>query len=616
MPCTRNSTSPSPSAAMISAATSSNVRMNSVPMILRLLLGIGDAAQRGEELLGRVDHLEPDAGGGHVVALDLLALALAQQAVVDEHARELVADRAVHQRGGDRGVDTTGEPAQHVTVADPGADVGDRVVDDVGGGPRRLDARTVVEEALEHRLPVRGVHHLGVPLQPEQAARPGARTRRSRRRTVDAGDPEPGRCDHDRVRGATSTPAASRAGPAKSTACGLDGGGGAAELGALGALHRAAEGLGHHLEAVADAERRHAGVEQGGVDAGRAVGVDAGRTTGEDHRRRALGQHLGHGHARGARSRCRRAPRGRGGRSAARTARRSRRRGRVAGASGHRPADSSFVDGFASTGPVRCSRGTRLTRTHPSRLHGPVGKGCASTGSGRVVDGGASRTLEPPATSEESETMANPTLNEKRFKAIAEGRRGRLGRAGGAGARRGDRRAAARDPRRAHDRQRHVRQDVRRCSCSCSPVARSGGRRPSCRAHQPGAASRAGRGSACSAPSGSRWSACSGRRRRPSWRRSTPGRGRVPRRDLEGVRGPVGRHRLPGRPRDDRRVLRHARALRVRRGEGHPALPDGRDRRHVRDPAPLPVRRAAVALRRRRRCSGTSRARSGSSSAS
>ena len=30
----------------------------------------------------------------------------------------------------------------------------------------------------------------------------------------------------------------------------------------------------------------------------------------------------------------------------------------------------------------------------------------------------------------------------------------------------------------------------------------------------------------------------------------------------------VGRHRLPGDPRHHRRVLRHARALRVRRGEG------------------------------------------------
>ena len=39
-------------------------------------------------------------------------------------------------------------------------------------------------------------------------------------------------------------------------------------------------------------------------------------------------------------------------------------------------------------------------------------------------------------------------------------------------------------------------------------------------------------------------------------------------------------------------------------------------RRHVRHLPPVPLRGAAVALRRRRRCSGTSRARSGSSSAS
>ena len=101
-----------------SAATSSKVRMNSVPMILRLRFGIDDAGELGEELLRRVDGDEPDAGGSHVVALHLLALALAQQAVVDEHARELVADRAVHQRGGDRGVDATREAAEHVMVAD------------------------------------------------------------------------------------------------------------------------------------------------------------------------------------------------------------------------------------------------------------------------------------------------------------------------------------------------------------------------------------------------------------------------------------------------------------------------------------------------------------------
>ena len=37
--------------------------------------------------------------------LDLLGLALAVQAVVDEHARELVADRPVHEERRHRGVD-------------------------------------------------------------------------------------------------------------------------------------------------------------------------------------------------------------------------------------------------------------------------------------------------------------------------------------------------------------------------------------------------------------------------------------------------------------------------------------------------------------------------------
>ena len=78
---------------------------------LALLLGVDDPGERVEELLGGVDHVEVGAGGGHEVALDLLGLALAHQPVVDVHAGEPVADRALHEGGGDRRVDAAGEPA-------------------------------------------------------------------------------------------------------------------------------------------------------------------------------------------------------------------------------------------------------------------------------------------------------------------------------------------------------------------------------------------------------------------------------------------------------------------------------------------------------------------------
>ena len=76
---------------------------------------------------------------------------------------------AVHERGRDRGVDPAREPAEHVVVAHALADLGDRVVDDVGGGPVGGDAGAHVQEPLEHGLTVRGVQHLRVPLHAVQA---------------------------------------------------------------------------------------------------------------------------------------------------------------------------------------------------------------------------------------------------------------------------------------------------------------------------------------------------------------------------------------------------------------------------------------------------------------
>ena len=51
----------------------------------------------------------------------LLGLALPQQAVIDEDAGELVADRLVDQHRGDRRIDAAGQAADHPPAARPAA---------------------------------------------------------------------------------------------------------------------------------------------------------------------------------------------------------------------------------------------------------------------------------------------------------------------------------------------------------------------------------------------------------------------------------------------------------------------------------------------------------------
>ena len=182
------------------------------PDDLALRFRIGDVAQRGEELVGRVDDHESDPGGRDVVALDLFAFTFAQQPMVDEDTGELVADRAVHECRRDRGIDPAGETAQHVTVADAVADLGDGVVDDVGGGPRRIDAGAVVQEPLEHRLSVRRCACTsGCHCNPN-SRRPGCSKAAISAPSVDAGDREPRAARRPPHRGETSRPVASRVG--------------------------------------------------------------------------------------------------------------------------------------------------------------------------------------------------------------------------------------------------------------------------------------------------------------------------------------------------------------------------------------------------------------------
>ena len=103
---------------------------------LALLLGLDDVVERAEEAVGRLHVHEVDGELAAEGLLHLLGFVEPQQPGVDEHARELVADRLVHERGRDRGVDAAGESADHPFRADLRAHLVDRLLDDRRVGPR------------------------------------------------------------------------------------------------------------------------------------------------------------------------------------------------------------------------------------------------------------------------------------------------------------------------------------------------------------------------------------------------------------------------------------------------------------------------------------------------
>ena len=143
MPCARKSAPPS------FFASSSNTSMNSRPMVLRFVLRIGLAFQRVDEAVRRVDMDQRE-----VVVLaehgdDVGRLVLAHQAVVDEDAGQLVADRLVDQQGGDRGIDAARQAADDLPVADLLADRLDRLLAIGGHRPVALDAGDLVDEILQ-----------------------------------------------------------------------------------------------------------------------------------------------------------------------------------------------------------------------------------------------------------------------------------------------------------------------------------------------------------------------------------------------------------------------------------------------------------------------------------
>ena len=96
--------------------------------------------------------------------------ASAQHAVVDENARELIADGFVNQRGGHAGIHAAAQAEDDAFLADLGADLFHRLVDVTAHRPVLAAAADVVDEVGDDFLAARRVRDFGMKLQAETFA--------------------------------------------------------------------------------------------------------------------------------------------------------------------------------------------------------------------------------------------------------------------------------------------------------------------------------------------------------------------------------------------------------------------------------------------------------------
>ena len=216
-------------------------------------------------------------------AHDLLGLARAHQAVIDEHAGQLLADRLVDQHRRDGAVDAARKAADHPALADLLADVGDLGVAEARHRPVAGAAADVPDEIGEQLAAVGRVHHLRVEHQAVAlrvlVGGDGEGRAFGRGDDLEAGRErlDPVAVAHPHLVLLADVPQAVEQ---RARCDDLDEG--AAELALIGGDHLAAELLVKRLLAVADAEERQAAVEQD-LRRARALRLDhRGRAAGED----------------------------------------------------------------------------------------------------------------------------------------------------------------------------------------------------------------------------------------------------------------------------------------------------------------------------------------------
>src|SRR5262249_48003146 len=88
---------------------------------LALELRVGDPSQHVEETARSVDVDEVQLEGAPEGVTHRLGLAFPKDAVIHEHARELIPDRTVDEHGDDGGVDAARERTEDAVTADLGA---------------------------------------------------------------------------------------------------------------------------------------------------------------------------------------------------------------------------------------------------------------------------------------------------------------------------------------------------------------------------------------------------------------------------------------------------------------------------------------------------------------
>ena len=151
---------------------------------LALLFRIADARQFTEELLGSIDVHQWNIEGAAEQRDDLVRLIEPHQAVIDEYARELIADRLVQEHRGNRTVDAPRQPADDLAIADLRTDLLDLARPEMRHRPVAAKAGDVTHEISQQPRPIGRVHDFRVKLhriKPPRLVRNGSK-RCARRR--------------------------------------------------------------------------------------------------------------------------------------------------------------------------------------------------------------------------------------------------------------------------------------------------------------------------------------------------------------------------------------------------------------------------------------------------